>query len=86
MRKRLTLGSFYMGGKQLQATMLAHVGSDKGIELYFELPDPVFGFNTSCTIDNDTTVIKQREGFNIIRNNRKFVSEIALEGKNYAIV
>jgi hypothetical protein len=94
--KRLLLGSFYMIGSknQLDVTMLAEVGSDKNIELYFELPDPVFGFK-NCTIDNDNLVIKKREGFtdnemryiiNIVRNNKKFIGEIAKEGKNYAIL
>ena len=94
MQKRLIIGSFYMNGKQLDASMVAEIGSDKGIELYFELPDSVFGFK-NCTIDNDTMVIKNREGFtdlemsyiiNIIRNNKKFISEMAKEGKNYANV
>lgn len=94
--KRLLVGNFYMIGSknQLEATMLAEVGTDKNIELYFELPDPIFGFK-SCTIDNDNLIIKQREGFtdremryiiNIVKNNKKFISQIAKEGKNYAIV
>jgi hypothetical protein len=94
MRKRLYFGSFYMNGKQLEGSMLADVGSDKNIELYFELPDTIYGFK-NCTIDNDTLVIKNREGFtdndmryiiNIVKSNKKFISEIAEGGKNYAIL
>ena len=62
MLKRLYFGTFYMKGKDLVGTMLANVGLKENIELYFELPDSVFGFK-NCTIDNDNLIIKHREGF-----------------------
>lgn len=92
--KRLYIGTFYMNGNNLEGSMLANVGSDQNIELYFELPDSIFGFK-SCTIDNDNLVIKNRKGFtdkemsqiiSIVKANRKFIGEIAKEGKNHAII
>lgn len=92
--KRIPFGNFYMHGKELCITMKVNPGSSDGVELHAELPDNVFGFK-SCTIDHDTMVVKQREGFtdnelsfvvNIIRNNHKFIREIAKEGKVYTVV
>lgn len=92
--KRIPFGNFYMHGEDLCITMKVIPGSAENIELYAELPDPVFGFK-SCTIDHDSMVIKGREGFtdqelsfiiDIIRNNHDFIRELAREGKAYAVV
>ena len=95
MLKRLYFGTFYMKGKDLVGTMLANVGLKENIELYFELPDSVFGFK-NCTIDNDNLIIKHREGFtdeemnyiiNIVKNNKEIIGKIAESGgKYYAFV
>lgn len=92
--KRIPFGNFYMHGGELCITMKVIPGRTDNVELYAELPDPVFGFK-SCTIDHDTMVIKEREGFtdhelafiiDIIRNNHAFIRELAKEGKVYAVV
>lgn len=89
--KRMFFGSFYMNGKDLEGTLLANVGSDKNIELYFELSDDICGFK-SCTIDNDTLVIKSRKGFtynkmsyiiNIVKSNQKCIRDATIIGKSY---
>lgn len=89
--KLIPFGTFYMKGKDLEIMVTTADKNGEGY-LYAELPDAVFGFkNAKITYPN--LVIEEREGFTdeemawivqLLRDNKKFILEIAKEGIVYA--
>lgn len=90
-RKWIPFGTFYMHGKDLEIMVTVADREGKGY-LYMELPDPVFGFKMA-KITYPDLVILEREGFTdeemswiiqLLRDNKKYVKQIAEEGIIYA--